>query len=88
VRVEGALRPVERLGDASAGADFGTRLELTVTNLPKGVTAYVDPKAGSGQSSAELTASDSGDYSAVPSSPGAPDGSAAVTLVNGAGTAV
>jgi hypothetical protein len=75
-------------GTGSAGADFGSRVELTFANVPKGVTLYVDRNAGSGQSSAELTASAGGGFSAVPTSPGAPGGLAAVPLVNGTGTAV
>jgi hypothetical protein len=73
---------------SGTGADFGTRLELTFSNVPKGVTVFVDRNAGTGQSSAELTASDTGEYSGVPASPGAPGDSAPVSLVNGAGTAV
>ncbi len=71
-------------------ADWGTRLKAVFNNIPAGVSLFVGTTATSttGPDVANLTANETGAYSAVGGSGGNPAGSAQLTVTNGTATAV
>lgn len=71
-------------------ADWGTRLKAVFNNIPNGVSIFVGTSATSttGPDVANLTANETGAYSAVGGSGSNPGGSAQLTVTNGTATAV
>jgi len=83
-------------GTATPGlADFGTRVKAVFNNIPNGVNIFVDTVSTTtaGPDVAKLTSLESGAYSAVGGTSGAPIGAtgittAQLTVTNGSATAV
>ena len=71
-------------------ADWGTRVKAVFNNIPMGVSIFVDPVSTTtgGPDVFQLTASETGAFSAVNGSSSNPNGSAQLTVTNGTATAV
>jgi len=83
------------VSDIAGLADFGTRVKAVFNNIPNGVNIFVDTVSTTtaGPDVAKLTSLESGAYSAVGGTSGAPIGAqglttAQLTVTNGSATAV
>jgi hypothetical protein len=71
-------------------ANFGTRLKAVFNNIPNGVSLFVERNVTSGLDNAQLTASETGAFSAVGATASSPfaGNSAQLTVTNNSATAV
>jgi hypothetical protein len=71
-------------------ANFGTRLKAVFNNVPNGISLFVERNVTSGADNAQLTASETGAFSAVGATANSPFGgqSAQLTVTNNSATAV